>query len=448
MNTETIPNMSALILDFFGKTAKQLSKACGFTRRKSKLSGEQFASALVLSFINNPKSSLEDICQFLNHKKIKITRQGIHDRFNATSVFFMQQLFKECSVKFKNKSENLIELLKPFQSVNLLDSSGFKLPEALKNEFKGHGGSSPNAGLKLQVMLDYLNGIDDLWITEATKNDQGFRDHLSFIKKGGLYLQDLGYFVLDSFKKIQSEEAYFISRFLKKTLVFQEDGKELDLLLSLKRAGLKFEQNVYIGKKDRLLVRMVAERVPEAVAEKRVREEIAYGKRKGYTPSDRSLELMNWSIFVTNIPPTLLTLEQIILVYKLRWQIEIFFKLCKSEFAINHVSGKHRERILCELFAKLIGVVLLLYIATPVRWGTYQELSFRKAFKKLSNLSIDWYRALKSSYLMEKFLKKILDDFKHFAFKRGKKIKKKTTVQKLMDATGQEKLSDYDFSLA
>lgn len=440
MDTNIIPNMSNLILDFFGKTAKQLSKACGFTQRKSKLSGEQFATALVLSFISNPKSSLEDICQFLNNKKIKITKQGIHDRFNTNSVHFMEKLFKNCANRFKDNSVNLIELLKPFQSVNLLDSSGFKLPETLKNEFKGHGGSSSKAGLKLQVMLDYLNGIDGLWITEATKNDQGFQEHLSSIKKGCLYLQDLGYFVLESFKKIQLEEAYFISRFLKKTLVYTEDGKELDLLIALKKADLKFEQNVYIGKKDRLLVRMIAERVPQEVAEKRVRDEIAYGKRKGYTPSERSLELMNWSIFITNVPSTLLTLEQIVLVYKLRWQIELFFKLCKSEFEINHVSGKNRERVLCELYAKLIGVILLLYLATPVRWGTYQELSYRKAFKKLSNMAIDWYRALKSPYLMKKFLKEILSDFKQFAFKTGKKIKKKTTVQNLMDAVGQEKL--------
>ena len=137
-------------------------------------------------------------------------------------------------------------------------------------------------------------------------------------------MQDLGYFVLDSFKKIQSEGSYFISRFLKKTLVFTEDGDELDLLDELKKAGSRFEMDVLIGKKSRFLVRMVAERVPKEIAEKRVRDEIAYGKRKGYIPCQRSVELMRWSIFITNVPPKILTLEQILLVYKLRWQIEIF----------------------------------------------------------------------------------------------------------------------------
>jgi hypothetical protein len=316
--------MSDLILDFFGNKTEQLSKESGFSQRRSKLTGKAFASALILSFINNPSSSLEDICQIIKKGNVKITKQGLHERFNEKSVEFMKQLFQEGSHRFKDTSSILIELLKPFQSINILDSSGFKLPETLKDEFKGHGGSSTKAGLKLQIMLDYLNGIDGLWVTEATKNDQGFHNHLSCIKKGGLYLQDLGYFVLDSFKKIQSEGSYFISRFLKKTLVFTEDGDELDLLDELKKAGSRFEMDVLIGKKSRFLVRMVAERVPKEIAEKRVRDEIAYGKRKGYIPCQRSVELMRWSIFITNVPPKILTLEQILLVYKLRWQIEIF----------------------------------------------------------------------------------------------------------------------------
>lgn len=104
------------------------------------------------------------------------------------------------------------------------------------------------------------------------------------------------------------------------------------------------------------------------------------------------------------------------------------------------MSGKNRERVLCELYAKLIGVVLLLYLAMPVRWETQRELSYRKAFKKLSCVAIDLFQALKSSYLIKKFLKEILEDFKNFAFKDRRKRTKKTTVQNLMDAAGQEKL--------
>lgn len=111
------------------------------------------------------------------------------------------------------------------------------------------------------------------------------------------------------------------------------------------------------------------------------------------------------------------------------------------------MSGKNRDRMLSELYAKLIGVVLLLYLVMPVRWGVYQEISYRKAFKTLRSMAIDGYRALKSPYLMKKFLKELLQDFKDFAFKERRKRKKKTTVQNLMENIGQEKLIvDNEFS--
>lgn len=88
----------------------------------------------------------------------------------------------------------------------------------------------------------------------------------------------------------------------------------------------------------------------------------------------------------------------------------------------------------------MIGVVLLLYIATPVRWQENQELSYRKAFEKLRNVAIDFFRALKSAYLLKKFVEELLKDIKNFAYKDIRRRKKKTTVQKLMDAVGQEKL--------
>jgi len=48
---------------------------------------------------------------------------------------------------------------------------------------------------------------------------------------------------------------------------------------------------------------------------------------------------------------------------------------------------------------------------------------------------------------MKKFLKEMLEDFKTFALKDRRKRKRKTTVQNLMDAVGQEKLIvDNDFS--
>lgn len=79
---------------------------------------------------------------------------------------------------------------------------------------------------------------------------------------------------------------------------------------------------------------------PQEVTDQRRRRAHKTAPRKGRTPRARHLELMKWSIFITNIPATMLTLSQVVLLYSVRWQIELLFKLCKSECALDRIVGR------------------------------------------------------------------------------------------------------------
>lgn len=129
------------------------------------------------------------------------------------------------------------------------------------------------------------------------------------------------------------------------------------------------------------------------------------------------------------------------MVYSLRWQIELFFKLCKSEAGIDKISGKKPDRILCEIYAKLICIVTLLYLCFPMRWHENQELSFYKAYKELKLRAGDFFKALKSLYRLIEFIKTFFSDLKDFALKDKYRRKRRLAYQKLMDTTGQEVLA-------
>jgi hypothetical protein len=64
---------------------------------------------------------------------------------------------------------------------------------------------------------------------------------------------------------------------------------------------------------------------------------------------------MAWTLYITNVPVTMLTLRQVVVLYTVRCQIELIFKLWKSECAVERASGLHRERVLSELYAKLMA---------------------------------------------------------------------------------------------
>ncbi len=232
---------------------------------------------------------------------------------------------------------------------------------------------------KIQLTFEFLcGGMSGICLQAGRSPDQSYTGELQAIPPDALYLSDLGYFVLSRFRTIAEHRAYFLSRFDTKTALFTATGELLELLAWLRtQAEPQFEQNVLIGSQERLPCRMVVVRVPQEVADERRRKAYETARRKGRTPSERHLELMNWSLFITNVPATRLTLHQVVTLYCVRWQIELIFKLWKSECALDRVAGRRRARVLSELYAKLIGIVVMQFVLAPYRVGE-RELSVVK----------------------------------------------------------------------
>lgn len=439
MQEQNLSKIGDTVISFFNTTATKLGKAVNFIKRKSKLTAQLFAECLVTACLSNPKMTLEDMCQLLKQRRVKITKQGLHQRFNTEAIELMKNLFEESLQQFKTEKRDVIALLKVFSSVIILDSSGISLPANLKNLYEGFGGGASEAGLKIQMLLDYVSGqIKNIAITGARRNDQSFKEHLNKIEKGALYLQDLGYFNTESLDRIKKTDAYFISRYLSQTKVFDQDNQQIDLLKELYKAGNFFAKEVLLGQQHKVKVRLIAYLLPDEEIEKRLRKLNKEAQKKGRTPTQETLELARWSIFVTNVSETILNDKQVYLVYILRWQIELFFKLCKSQAGIDKINGKNQYRVLCEIYAKLICIVTFLYLCFPVRWQENQELSFYRAYKQLRQRCSDFFTALKSPYRLLKFLKGFLEDLKNFSLKEKPRKKRRATYQKLMDITGQE----------
>ncbi len=98
--------------------------------------------------------------------------------------------------------------------------------------------------------------------------------------------------------------------------------------------------------------------------------------------------MLDWNIYVTNVPAQRLSGEQVSRVYRLRWQVELLFKLWKMQGALDEVAGRKLGRVMCELYAKLIGMVVFGYLTAPVRLAglaaaqeDMQELSTPRAWQ-------------------------------------------------------------------
>lgn len=123
MQGKNISKSCAPVINFFTKTVQQANKAVKFVRRKSKLTAQLFCEALICGCLSDSKISLERMCEMLKERGIKITKQGLHQRFNDEAKLLMQTLFEKSLVQFKTEQSDVVELLKPFSSVKITDSS-------------------------------------------------------------------------------------------------------------------------------------------------------------------------------------------------------------------------------------------------------------------------------------------------------------------------------------
>ena len=442
MQGNNVTNICKNVIHLFAKTVLQLDKTTKFVKRKSKLGARLFVEALVFGCLLDQMISLERLCKLIKQRGVRITKQGLQQRFNATeAVTLMQKIFLEALDQFKTRNSKVFKLLKSFSTLHIVDSSGISLPTNLKNLYKGTGGAASEAGLKIQVLFDYMQGqIKQLTITEGCRSDQGYAGHLGKIEKGALHLQDLGYFKLKSFIAMHKKGAYFISRYFSATKIFNKKGEQIDLSKELRDNGAVFEKQVWLGQEERMEVRLIACCLSNEDAEKRIRKTKRAIQRTGRQLTKGAFRFAQWSIYITNVPKNKLCTDQIHLVYTLRWQIELFFKLCKSGVGIAKIRGRKINRILCEIYAKLICVVLLLYLCFPLRWQKACELSFLKAYKELTQRAGDFFRAMKSIYRLVRFMEIFFSDLKDFAYKDKCRIKGRLAYQKLMDAADQRVL--------
>jgi len=331
-----ISTLAPKIQTFFNQTANQVARATGFVERASKLTGALFLQTLTFGFLNDPEASLASLVETSHDLDVTITKQGLQTRI-IDAVPFLKEMFQQGLSLFRNTLPLDLKLLQQFTAIFITDSSTVALPDVLKDEFPGCGGDGPDAAVKIQLTFEFLRGaIAGMTFQSGRSPDQTYTGDLQSILPGSLYLTDLGYFGLARFRAIDEQKAYFLSRFDTKTALFDATtGAPIDLLASLRaRSESQFEQQVLVGSQERLRCRMVVVRVPQEVADQRRRRAYETARRKGRTPSAQHLELMNWSIFITNVPVTMLTLQQVVLLYSLRWQIELLFKLCKSECAL------------------------------------------------------------------------------------------------------------------
>lgn len=192
------------------------------------------------------------------------------------------------------------------------------------------------------------------------------------------------------------------------TVVFYQ-GQEVSLYHLLKRQKAAYAAfAIELGRQARLRCRLVAHKLPKAIAEQRRQRLHKEAKAKGQAPSPQGLLLADWTIFVSNVPDSLLSAKELMIVARMRWQIELIFKLWKSYGALDKSRSEKPWRRLCEIYAKLIGLLLQHWCLITSAWDM-PDKSLVQAAQVIRDYALLLFKALDSLTIIRQILSDIRD---------------------------------------
>ena len=340
----------------------------------------------------------------------RVSKQAVFERLNASATAFTRQLLEQVLLQQSGKGFTA-SLFKSFGKVLLQDSTTLRLPQILSAMFPGnHSRGEQKAVARIQSIFDIkAMRFIKFSLTGFTQNDQSDSANiLPLVKKGDLVIRDLGYFSLAVFEKLIKAEVHFLSR-LRFGVTITDKGGQPILLKDLLKQKRGTDKWVYIGSKNKVLVRLVMIPVPAAQAAEKIRR----AKQDRDARLNHTKEYYEWlrfNVYITTVGKDLWTAQQVYKAYKVRWQIEIIFKSWKSGFNLQdilHEGCTDGNRVRVAIFLMLLFMCLFMQKI----YMRYKNAIENKTDKKISLLKLATYSCNNIKEIMaipDKFLKELI----------------------------------------
>ena len=393
----SVNQISRELQELFLIECQRLGRSSGFCRRSSPLLASAWVQGLVFGWLEQPQASVASLARAIAVAGSPVSPQAVQQRFGkagdeATPGADLLRHVLEHMTKHTLHNLTRTQLssrqktwLEAFPAIWIRDSTIIALPDTLHDQWPGSGTTS-RAGLKISTQWEWHRGaLAPLHMTPARihdhkaakEQDQHRLEQGHPVQPGEMHVFDLGYFSLPWMTELHQQGAYFCCRYKTGTHLARESGENshlqwskspLDWLESLPPTQTQAQCTVFLGQRAQLPVRLVAVRVPPEAAQAR-REEMVYrGKRKCQPASELGQALCDWNLYVTNAPEELLSAPCVAVLYRLRWQIERLFRLWKETLQIDSWRTQNPGRILCEVWAKLIGALLTQKLTAFCAW--------------------------------------------------------------------------------
>lgn len=197
---------------------------------------------------------------------------------------------------------------------------------------------------------------------KITRKDVG-ETFLNFeVKPNDLLIGDRAYGRYKSMNYVIRKGGHFITRYMNKSFtVYDIDGKKLQIIDKIKDLPvgqiLEFKVLAGSGNLPNIPIRFCVLKKRTTEGNNSVKKALREMKKKQKNINPTTLELHRYIIVMTSLPETI-SADNILELYRLRWQIEISFKRLKSIFLLSYLPKKNINSCRAWLNGKLFVAIL------------------------------------------------------------------------------------------
>lgn len=334
-----------------------LARECGFYQRTPRaIHAFEFVICCALAAVVEGKRGFASVWRLLAAAVgVEVARSAVTQRFGDASAAMMEKIFSLAIERLpRPSSPEMLAKLEQFRAVLADDATVLTLSPLLKKLFPATRTNSVAAAGKLHASADVVRRriVRVVLTGERTSDLEVARAQP--VEPGTLYIQDLGYFSHEHFAEVVAGEGHFLSRLKDNSnprvvgvrhgictpAAVVRDGLWLNDLgphLAATRDTFDLDAEFQVDARRTVRLRVVGCFNAEA---------------------DR----IHW--YVTSLSAEQFSVEELAVLYSLRWVVELLFKTLKSSCHLDHVDTSDPGALRTHLYASLLAATILTALTT------------------------------------------------------------------------------------
>lgn len=340
--------LCATLTDVVG--LRERARDLGVTQRQGKIDVYALLVTVILGVAVRGPTAIAQLGHLLAEVTgVRLARSSVWDRFTPPFRDLVQHVLDEEVRRARGREVRPPGVLAGFKDVIAVDATVVKVDDSLKSVWKGTRQNTAQAALKVHAWVRAFTGELLKYRITADAHGDGTAFGVDHQLRGCLVLVDKGYSSPSLWRRIQNVGGYFLTRLPK--------DRDPEIVRELRRHRGRARK--LAGRSLRAALQGAQRHIVDVAALFRCRV------RKYRTTTNRWTEEPfrvvavrqrdgTYEVFVTNAPPDVLPAEAVQRTYRLRWEVETFFKTAKSGSGLPELPSTKQHIVETLVYASLL----------------------------------------------------------------------------------------------